>query len=72
VRARFRNLQVICIVINCLLAAVLYRISYEGQTDITWQQLAYNGVFILSPLALTLSTRFTAPMCISGVNCYFR
>ena len=72
VRARFHDLLVICLVVNCLLAAVLYRIGYEGQAGVTWQQLAYNGVFVLSPLAFILSTRLTAPMCVSGVHCYFR
>lgn len=72
IRARFHDLLAVCIIINCLLAAVLYRLGYEGQEGVTWLQLAYNGVFVLSPLALIFSTRFTAPMCISGVKCYFR
>lgn len=72
IRSHFHDLLTICIVINCLLAAAMHRIGYEGQTNVTLQQLAYNGVFLLSPIVLTLSTRLTAPICISGTNCYFR
>jgi len=72
VKARFHDLLLICIVINCLLAALLYRFGYEGQENVTLRMLAYNGVFILSPLSMILSTRLTAPMCVSGASCYFR
>lgn len=71
VRNRYYDLLVICVVINCLLAAVLHRLGYAGQQDVPFRQLAYNGVFVLSPLAMILSTRLTAPMCVSGNSCYF-
>ena len=72
VKNMFHNLLLICIIINCLLAALLYRFGYEGQPDTAFKLLAYNGVFVLSPLSLILSTRLTAPMCVSGTGCYFR
>ena len=71
VKSFFYDLLLICLVINCVLAAVLYRLGYEGQPA-TLRMLAYNGVFILSPLAMILSTRLTAPMCVSGTSCFFR
>ncbi len=72
VKSFFHDLLTISIVINCLLAAILYRFGYDGQADTSFRLLAYNGVFVLSPLAMILSTRYTAPMCVSGVSCYFR
>ena len=72
VKSFFYDLLLICVVINCVLAAVLYRLGYEGQSGADLRMLAYNGVFILSPLAMILSTRFTAPMCVSGSSCFFR
>lgn len=70
-RSRYLNLLVISVCINCFLAALLYRFGYEGYADVSFRQMAYNVVFLLSPLAMILSTRFTAPMCVSGYKCCF-
>lgn len=68
----YLNTMALLAALNLLLATLLYRLGYAGETGVTFAQLAYNGVFLLCPLAAAACTRLAAPLALSGRGCYFR
>lgn len=71
-KSSYLNTLTLVVAFNCLLAVLLYRFGYAGQAGATLAHYGYMGVLVLSPVAVALTTRFAAPLPISGRGCYFR
>lgn len=71
-KSSYLNTMALLAALGMVLAALLYRLGYAGESGVTFAQLAYNGVFLLCPLAAAACTRLAAPLALSGRGCYFR
>lgn len=71
-KSSYFNTMALLAAFNVLLMTLLYRLGYAGDANASLTQLAYNGVFLLCPLAVVACTRLAAPLTISGRGCYFR